>query len=607
MGKSDKEDGKTPSLAEWSGMSTKVIITLMIVTCHALFAYAQIFAPLLRVNLDVTTDYHVQQGILAKIVDAIDENLCQEDNETASFDCETQQPNALCEFIRCGSFNASQVQTEDTYLESMHELWNYDGPFWTRVGVMFSTAILVLTSFIWPHVKLGLLHWYFYRPMHAWKRREAYYWGALFGKWSFFDVVAMCALVGVFQVSVSMDYTNDEGTGLLDFLMQSIGDICYEGKLFASSSCPADAPGIGQCCESEIQKLWWGLRYGKRKLCDVLCNTIWHKLNYAERHELEGQITGSVYVQGLAGMYSFCIAVVFSLVIGMVLDSLDQRYRRCGEAFWADELDHEARSIQPVEAGLEVEAADGAEDDDDEEDSDLSNESDSDLEGMSGVRRCLRATVPVVMLLVAIATLIAVLPLPIFTRRVSGTLPDTLSVLYPNITLDRTYSLPGLAEVTRENGGNLLYVTFMMFVIVGAFVRLGSLLIGILIPVSEDGPSGSLKLLASFSRHASAFYAVELMILAVPLLNLTFGPTSAKSLDPKDFKPCGWIQNATNTTGRPCMEVGVEMASGYWVMVASFVAFVLTGYNGSIIHVLWHRRMEPGDTLPPLLCKRKAD
>merc|ERR1712137_469653 len=105
--------------------------------------------------------------------------------------------------------------------------------------------------------------------------------------------------------------------------------------------------------------------------------------------------------------------------------------------------------------------------------------------------------------------------------------------------------------------------------------------------------------ISSISRHASSFYAVELMVLAVPLLNLTFGPVSTKALDPKEFKPCGWIQNRTKTTGAPCLQVSCELGNGYWMMFASFVLFVLTGYNGSIVHRMWHRKLYPHDRLPP--------
>ena len=56
-----------------------------------------------------------------------------------------------------------------------------------------------------PHVKLFLLHLFFYLPLRPAFRRNGNYWLAFFGKWTLADVLVMCVLVGLLNLTASLD------------------------------------------------------------------------------------------------------------------------------------------------------------------------------------------------------------------------------------------------------------------------------------------------------------------------------------------------------------------------------------------------------------------
>lgn len=72
----------------------------------------------------------------------------------------------------------------------------------TRRYGQAAAGVLFGFSFVWPHVKLLLLHLFFYLPLASRSRRNGNYWLAVFGKWSFTDVLVLSTLVGVFHLTV---------------------------------------------------------------------------------------------------------------------------------------------------------------------------------------------------------------------------------------------------------------------------------------------------------------------------------------------------------------------------------------------------------------------
>ena len=74
-------------------------------------------------------------------------------------------------------------------------------------------VVLFGFSFVWPHVKLALLHLFFYLPMTSKGRRNGNYWLAVFGKWSFTDVLVCATLVGVFKLTIDSTAREDARGG----------------------------------------------------------------------------------------------------------------------------------------------------------------------------------------------------------------------------------------------------------------------------------------------------------------------------------------------------------------------------------------------------------
>ena len=106
-----------------------------------------------------------------------------------------------------------------SYLFSIYELWNAPSfPEGCSLGDMscayypgrFGGAIFFIASFIWPHVKLLMLHLLFYFPMLASRRRASNYWVGVFGKWSFMDVLAMASIIGLFDLVIAVDQPLDK-------------------------------------------------------------------------------------------------------------------------------------------------------------------------------------------------------------------------------------------------------------------------------------------------------------------------------------------------------------------------------------------------------------
>ena len=63
-----------------------------------------------------------------------------------------------------------------------------------------SAVALVVFSFVWPHVKLLVLHAFFYLRLSPAFRRNGNYWLSFFGKWTLIDVLVMCAPIGLLHL-----------------------------------------------------------------------------------------------------------------------------------------------------------------------------------------------------------------------------------------------------------------------------------------------------------------------------------------------------------------------------------------------------------------------
>ena len=104
--------------------------------------------------------------------------------------------------------------------------------------------------------------------------------------------------------------------------------------------------------------------------------------------------------------------------------------------------------------------------------------------------------------------------------QVTGSVPALLK--QNGFDFDEEYSIWSLSGIIYELGGfnrALMYTTYLVFCVIGPAVRCSTQLMLLLLPL----PTKVLRMLHELSRNASIFYALEVLLVAVPLLNMTFG------------------------------------------------------------------------------------
>jgi len=72
---------------------------------------------------------------------------------------------------------------------------------YTRLSAVF----LLIFSGFWPHIKLFILHLYYYLKMSSLSRSSAFYYLSSFGKLSLADVCVICFLIAILNVTYYMD------------------------------------------------------------------------------------------------------------------------------------------------------------------------------------------------------------------------------------------------------------------------------------------------------------------------------------------------------------------------------------------------------------------
>ena len=142
-----------------------IIISFLILLAHGLFLWGQ---------LDLLWAQYVSYSASGSV---------SVDNITSTF---------IADRTNITSFDINQGNTNDPYLVGA---WSYGGmlnELWIYSNV--TAAVLFLFSAFWPHLKLVLLHVYFYRPVPSKPRRAALYWLDAVGKMSLADVCATCMM-----------------------------------------------------------------------------------------------------------------------------------------------------------------------------------------------------------------------------------------------------------------------------------------------------------------------------------------------------------------------------------------------------------------------------
>ena len=213
--------------ARWSlglshGAGTALLVSGLVIINHALFIYAQASGANCAIADDFTTarvpqcsamgqiplggvfeiaagvdvDY-TARGLLATALSALESKECGTSCPEGSATRQDPATLGVCDALRCEmctSIGAAAAQHCNlayevilehwTYLRSVEFMWKYKGPHHgapTHPAKPLAAAIFVW-SFVWPHLKLLLIHAFFYLPLTKRGRTTGNYWLAVFGE-----------------------------------------------------------------------------------------------------------------------------------------------------------------------------------------------------------------------------------------------------------------------------------------------------------------------------------------------------------------------------------------------------------------------------------------
>lgn len=183
--------------------------------------------------------------------------------------------------------------------------------------------------------------------------------------------------------------------------------------------------------------------------------------------------------------------------------------------------------------------------------------------------------------------------LPVFQRLVQGSLSKALAQRGVNFTA--YVSMWDCVQLSSRGGGmNLLMAgSFLFFNILSPLARAVTLLMLLTLPMRLD----QARKLFQASRILIAFYALDVMLVCTPLINMSFGPMSQVLLDAQTFPLCGPLNKEFGT--EYCFRIDVNPQTGYWFNCGTIILMFLSGFDGSPTHKYIHRRLYPADPNPP--------
>jgi hypothetical protein len=189
---------------------------------------------------------------------------------------------------------------------------------------------------------------------------------------------------------------------------------------------------------------------------------------------------------------------------------------------------------------------------------------------------------------------------PLISRAVSGSFVHVFSPGTPSSPsagaqgLNAQYSLLQLGLLAARGGylNGCLSVTFIAFTVVGPLLRTSTQLMVLLLPL----PMPALRRLHRLSRNVSVFYALEVMVVVVPLLDMAISDLAHGMLTPDNLALC---EPLNARYGGPCLTLHVQKLVGYYYMAAAVLLYFVAGSDGSFVHKRVHRILHPYDEPPP--------
>ena len=489
------------------------LISMLTVLTHVLFAYGQI-APMWRLRLNAQIDVwaNATTTLSRRTFDAIGLNHTE---------------HVLVDYN-------DDVSTF-TYGFAIKQLWIAAGlpnKFMSRLAAV----LLVLFSGVWPHLKLLLLHMTVrmkYRPDRYRHRTSNLYWLSTFGKWTLADVFVVCALIGIVALNWNVD-----PMAVRDGISDELPTLVLVAKSMYSSA-EACTQMLGFDCTGDgipffhKTKCW---------TCEAAVNEAYNHPDWARgagRQVLKGVETdgGGVVelsVAGMRGIYPFCAAAIFSLLLGVMVDILDHKARRRQASFQSSSA---LTSRGPLWSSL------ADEDEDFDEDYALGPDA-ADSAWLSPSYRarssangqcvllqqrgvpadtwCQSVTAWIGYGALIMASLFSAFlvylgcTVPTMEREVIGAGPKVLEDVL-GIAWEQPYSLQSLVAVSGAEGGSdyLLMGTFAIFVLVGPILRSALCVFNLLLPMT----AACHEFFATMINLTGAFCAWEVFAIAVYMVD----------------------------------------------------------------------------------------
>ena len=512
-------------------------------------------------------------------------------------------------------------------------------------------------SFVWPHVKLVLLQILFYLPFHAPFRRNCLYWTAFFGKWSLADVLVMAAVLGILDLRVDKGLV-ELWDGISPHFLPLCDVVCLEGFFpaangsflnvsfidFRNGSAPLPLSNCSVACSAAKATLSLGITDGTLPASRLEATLRVEGLSamYAFCIAVILSLITSTYVDTLddrlrdgrrkasqrGGSVTSTLSIVLPLPTSVAPTDVGsmspQGVTMAGRSSGAGGLPAPLPGVSMAAPPAALEAAA-------EQHSTTSNTgngprapllqppasaaakalpagTDTPTEAppfagarvkhpVAGSRRRwepLQRLGHGLLVLVQLVLVLGFITVPSFSRRVEGSFGSLLE----DIGLELNYDIPlwVLPALTARGGGLhwLMALTFTFFIIVAPVLRALSLLALLWLPMRPDHA----RWLHVQSRRLVNFTALDVMLVATPLIGITFGPVTEYLLRPEQIPLCN-VLNHVYGSGNTCLRIAVDPLAGYWFNVAAVVVMIVSGFDGSPTSKFIHRHLYPYDQQPP--------
>jgi len=477
----------------------------------------------------------------------------------------------------------STIQTF-TYSFAIIELWEAKGMPGTTMP-RIAAILLVLFSGLWPHIKLIMLNLTWLLMKNPKRRTKTLHWLSCLGKWSLADILVVCVMVGVLHIDWIVD-----PAAIKDGLSQNLPEMLH----LVHSQWDA----VDLCSHFLDLNCAHPAKVNRRIKCDACIHTIKTAFGYPEwagstgRAIMDGVSTSgggavSLRVVGMSGIYSFCCAVVLSILLSFFVDMLDLAAKKAEQqpvaytellmqdteddpedipgdepssryALLQDENSAHSRLVTTLQSHLQLDAGSVIED--------------------AGVNirlslPCLAVCHGIVAFLVLILGFFAISWVT-FEREVHGAIP---SLIHDILAMEwtRSYSLHTLSLDTGAAGGwdYLLMATFSLFIIFGPLVR------SALCVVCHFMPS-RLETLQTFIDLLGAFCAWEVLGLAAIMICMLM-PSITGTIVQDDR--CAELDETGN-----CFLVQFEVLKSFGLVVVCGIMLVLVSNSFSFFRKKMH-------------------